>query len=135
MSPNVEKRPVVIRALLIPADLDRECRILDLPLTAAALSDAIGGGLLDDAVSGVIDSARYCVYLDADRRSGHAQENPRAVRVAARLGWERLAEQIQLRGDILITGLDARGNDADLPLALAELAHHSGLLACSCVHA
>jgi hypothetical protein len=128
MSPAPRKRAVSVRALLIPADLERRCAVQELALTAAALSDAIGGGLLDDALTDTINGAGYCLYADADRLTKLLPDNPRAVLLAARLGWIHLTDRIQLRGDILITGADHSGNDTDLPYALVEAAHRTGLL-------
>jgi hypothetical protein len=132
MSPAPHRRAVSIRALLIPADLQRRCAVLELVLTAAALSDAIGGGLLDDALTDTIDGAGYCLYADADRIAQGLPDNPRAVLLAARLGWIHLADRVQLLGDILITGADDTGNDTDLPYVLVEAAHRTGLLPCYC---
>jgi hypothetical protein len=125
---------VSVRALLIPADLARRCAVRELALTAAALSDAIGGGLLDDALTDTIGGAGYCLYANADRLTKLLPDNPRAVLLAARLGWIHLADRIQLLGDILITGTDHTGNDTDLPYALVEAAHRTGLLPCHCPH-
>jgi hypothetical protein len=127
MSPTPRNRPVSIRALLIPADLARRCAVHELPLTATALSDAIGGGPLDEALTDTINDAGYCLYADADRLTKHLPDNPRAALLSARLGWIHLADRIHLLGDVLLTGADDAGNDTDLPYALVEAAHRTGL--------
>jgi hypothetical protein len=42
--------PHPVRALRIPADLERHCTVQNLALTAVSLSDAIGGGPLEAAL-------------------------------------------------------------------------------------
>jgi hypothetical protein len=134
MSPAPRKRPVSVRALLIPADRERHCAVRDLTLTAASLSDAIGGGLLDDALSDTIDGSGYCLYADADRLAKRLPDNPRAVLLAARLGWADLADRVGLLGDLLIVGADPSDNDTDVPHTLIVAAHRTGLLPCHCQH-
>jgi hypothetical protein len=134
MSREPRKRPVSVRALLIPADLQRRCAVRELALTAAALSDAIGGGLLDEALSDTVGGLDYCLYADADRHAKRLPDNPRAVLLAARLGWIQLADRIHLHGDLLLTGTDPAGNDTDIPYAVIEAAHRTGLLPCACDH-
>lgn len=128
MPPPPRRRAVSIRTLQVPADLARHCTVHEIALTGAAISDAIGGGLLDDALTDTLDGAGYCLYADADRLTKHLPDNPRAVLLAARLGWVHLADRIHLRGDILITGADDAGNDTDVPHAVLVAAHRTGLL-------
>ncbi len=133
---SATRRPVSVRALLIPADLARPCRLLDLTLTAAAFSDAIGGGLLDEALTdtGTTTPPRtgYTLYADADRHTKQLPDNPRATLLAARLGWIDLADHLHLLGDLLLTGTDPTGNDTDLPHTVIDAAHRAALLPCTC---
>lgn len=115
-----------IQVLLIPADPDRPCLVRPLPDTAAALRDAIGGGLLDEAVYAVVNNLGYCVYLDEHR--GDQPENRRATMLAAHLGWLAAAWRTGLRGDALVCGVDRDGNDTDVPLAVVAVAGVAGLL-------
>jgi hypothetical protein len=120
-----------IHALLVPADPDRPCLVLALPPTATALSDAIGGGLLDDAVYATVNNLGYCVYLDERRHPLGLPGNRRAALLATHLEWLALAWQVGLRGDALVAGVDRDGNDTDVPLAVVGVAGVTGLLSVS----
>jgi hypothetical protein len=64
-------------------------------------------------------------------RQGRPRRAKRAGIRPDRLGWIHLADRIPLLGDLLITGADDSGNDTDLPYALVEAAHRTGLLPCA----
>lgn len=119
---------VSARALIIPTNLARPSQITDLALSAATLSDAIGGGLLEDTLIDTFDGTRYCVYADADRLVRRHPQNHRAVLLASRLGWLDLVDRFHLLGDILILGADDTGNDTDIRHPVIEAAHDTGLL-------
>lgn len=128
-----EERPFahvlgLVRVLLLPADAERACAVLAVPPTAAGLSDALGGALLDDVVHGTVNGLVYCVYVDERRHDLGLPDNPRARVLATHLGWLRHAWDVGLRGDALVAGVDVRGNDTDVPLALLLTARLAGLL-------
>jgi hypothetical protein len=85
------------------------------PRSSVAFSNAIGGGLLDDALTGVGEGGRFGVYLDLDREAKDLAANDRAVVLLVRLGLVERAVLAGLRGDALIVGIDARGGDCDVP--------------------
>lgn len=135
MTGTTDRRPVSVRALLIPADQTRTCQLLDLALTTATFSDAIGGGLLDEALTEAATGPTepgYTFYADADRTTKQLPGNPRAVLLTAHLDRTRLADDINLHGDILITGTDPGGNDTHLPHTVINAAHHTRILPCAC---
>jgi hypothetical protein len=126
--PTLRRRKVSVRALRIPANVERRCAVQELTLTAAALSDAIGGGLLDEALVESLEGVGYCVYADLDRVTRGFPVNARIAVLAARLGWIDLIDRAQLRGDLLIVGADDQGNDTDVPHTVIEAAQRCGLL-------
>jgi hypothetical protein len=128
MPPPGHRGRVCVRALIIPTDLTRPCQVTELALTAAALSDAIGGGLLDDILIDTFDGARHYVYADAERFTHRHPVNHRAVLLATCLGWLNLIDCFRLLGDILILGADSTGNDTDIHHPVIETAHRTGLL-------
>jgi hypothetical protein len=117
-----------LTALLIPADPRRSCALLALRESSVEFSDAIGGGLLDEAYHGSVDGQGYCVYLDDERLAKALPENPRAVFLAARLAWIDQVDRIGLRGDALLVGTGLSGEDADLPEPVLHAARRTGLL-------
>jgi hypothetical protein len=121
-------RRVTVHGLLVPWDLRRVCQVQELALTAVALSDAIGGGLLEEGLYGEIDAAAYSVYLDEDRVAKGLPLNERAAVLSARLGKVDRRWLAGLRGNALFLGRDERLDDADVPPALLEAARRSGLI-------
>ena len=117
-----------IWAMLIPADLARPCVVLRLPLSGIRFSDAIGGGLLDETICSAKTGQEHTVYQDADRDTHHLPHNHRAATLATRLDWPHVEDRLSLRGDILITGIDASGLDTHLPHAVLLSAVRAGLL-------
>jgi len=127
-----------VLALTIPADPVRPCAVVRVPATAVALSDAIGGGLLDEAVVVGRDEWACCVYADADREVRGLPANDRASGLVAGLtdgvpgtagpDSPAASEWPPLRGDVLVTGLDTDGNDTDLPPAVLDQVTAAGLL-------
>ncbi|MBI1758317.1 MAG: hypothetical protein HYR62_03700 [Actinobacteria bacterium] len=115
-------------ALLIPARTELPCELVPVPLTAAGISDSIGGGLLEEVVCGPDPDGAHTVYQDAAREMKALPDNPRAARLAARLGWPYLTGPTPLRGDALVLGLDEHGADADVPDVVLAAAVREGLL-------
>lgn len=122
------RRPIQARGLLVPANSAAPCTLRDLTLTAVALSDAIGGGLLEEALHGEIGGARFCVYLDEDRASKRLPPNAKAAALCARLGQTDSAWMNGLLGDVLLLGCDVHLNDVDVPLRVVEAARACGLV-------
>ena len=119
-------RVEAIRALRIPADSREHCSLLFLAPSAVALSDALGGGLLDDAYYGAVGPDCYCLYLDEERLTKRLELNHRAAVMAARLGWEN--RSTCLAGDALLVGADSRRNDVDVPASVITAAWRGGLI-------
>jgi hypothetical protein len=118
-----------VRGLLVPADTSRPCLVENLALTAVALSDAIGGGLLEEGVHGQINGVTFCVYVDEDRVAKKLRPNERAAVLSARLGETGRSWLADLRGDVLILGSDEQLDDVDVPAAVVEMARRAGLMA------
>lgn len=95
---------------------------------SAALSDLIGGGLLDEALHATFDGHRYVVYLDEQRVELDLPVNDRAVVLSARLGVVDRTWMRDLRGDALILGADEHRNDDNVPRAVLDLARAAGVL-------
>jgi hypothetical protein len=108
-------RTAPVLGLLVPAEAGHPVRVVLVAASSVAFSDAIGGGLLDDALTGVCEGGRYGVYLDLDREAKNLAPNDRAAVVLVRLGRVERAVLAGLRGDALLVGIDARGGDCDIP--------------------
>ena len=103
--------PTQLIALLMPADAGAPCRIVSVRNRAAAISEAIGGGLIDDVLIGGTTGGMYVLYAgdeDSDEQIVRP-DNPRAAVQAARLGHHGREVQRRLRGTVLATGLHATG--------------------------
>jgi hypothetical protein len=118
--------PGTVHALLIPADESEPPALIDVEARSASISEALGGGLLADPLTGSTPGGdRYCFY-----RLGAAPEprdNVRAVLLATRLGQlvrgdHTLHLQTRLRGTVIITGLRPRSDDdVDIPEYILKL--------------
>lgn len=128
------RRRMTLHVLLIPADPVRPCAVQRLPLSTAALSDAIGGGVLETVVTSAFEDCAFHVYADRHREARQLPDNQRAILLSARLGCIQLVDRIQLRGDVLLTGSDTAGNDLDVPYAVFEAAFRSRILPCPVPH-
>jgi hypothetical protein len=117
-----------VLGLRIPADAESPLALAVLRLTASALSDAIGGGLLEDALTAEGDGAGYTFYLDEHRVAKGLRPNGRAAVLAARLGHVNRAWLADLRGDVLVLGCDGRLDDVGVPRIVMEAAARSGLV-------
>jgi hypothetical protein len=126
LRPEPDRR--VVRGLLVPADPDRDCERVDLPLSAVALSDCIGGGLLDEVFYGqVAYGKRFCVYADLDRVAKEMLLNVRAEELVDRLSRSRACVGLDLWGNVLFLGATAVDDDADLPGAAWAIAQACGV--------
>jgi hypothetical protein len=108
-------RTAPILGLLVPAETRRPVSVVLVRASSVAFSDAIGGGLLDDALAGACEGGRYGVYLDLDREAKNLPANDRAAVLLARLGRVERAVLAGLRGDALLVGIGVRGGDCDIP--------------------
>lgn len=112
---NVAPKVAPVLGLLLPAEPGQPVRVVLVPQSSVAFSDAIGGGLLDDAFTGVCEGGQFGVYLDLDRDAKDLAANDRAAVLLVRLGLVERAVLAGLRGDVLIVGIDAQGGDCDVP--------------------
>lgn len=119
-------RVAPVLALLVPADAKLPVSVVLVRASSVAFSDAIGGGLLDDAVAGVCEGGRFGVYLDADREAKDLPANDRAAVLLVRLGHTERALLAGLRGDALVVGIDVRGGDTDVPAGALVAACQAG---------
>jgi hypothetical protein len=114
--------------LRIPADIGAPVKLVALTLTAVELSEAIGGGLLEEALDGEYDGGGYTFYLDEHRVAKGMPRNERAAVLAARLGHVGRELLSDLRGDALVMGWDRRLDDSSIPRGVLEVASRAGLL-------
>jgi hypothetical protein len=114
-----------VLGLRIPADLGQPVSLAVLPLTASALSEAIGGGLLEDALIGESKGSGY-TFLDEHRAAQGLPPNGREAVLAARLGHVNRAWPADLRGDVLVLGCDGRLDDVSVPRFVVKAAARSG---------
>jgi hypothetical protein len=117
-----------VLGLRIPADAGRPVVLAVLRLTATDLSDAIGGGLLEDALTAEDGGSGYTFYVDEHRVAKGLRGNDRAAVLAARLGHVTRAWLADLRGDVLVLGCDGRLDDVSVPRFVVDAAVRSGLM-------
>ncbi len=118
-----------VLALRIPADECTPCELVRVKSSAAAFSDAIGGGLLDEVTFDRGGPQPYTAYLDEDRDRKRLPENPRARMLSVWLGWPERGEPVRWEGDVLIAGMGDHGEDRDVPGSVLDAARRSGILA------
>ena len=116
-----------VLGLRIPADGGRSVVLSVLRLTATDLSDAIGGGLLEDALTSESGGSGYTFYVDEHRVAKGLRGNDRAAVLSAWLGHVTRAWLADLRGDVLVLGCDGRLEDVSVPLFVVDAAVRSGL--------
>lgn len=122
------RRRVTIQTLLLPGRPERPAELRELTLTTDALSDAIGGGLLDDRLRGRVGRQSFTMYVD-DSGTGRFSPNDRAIALAARLGIDDLRWLAGLRGDTLVVGYDPiTAEDVDVPAPVVAAARELGTL-------
>jgi hypothetical protein len=123
------RRPMdSIHAMLIPPDPDDPVCIFRVVNSAAALSEAMGGALLDDSVVGrLAGGSCYTMYL-ADELEPTGDPNPRAVALAKALGHFDRQLLGRMNGLVLVTGLNpCCGDDVDVPEEMFEVALRAGI--------
>jgi hypothetical protein len=113
---------------LVPADVARPVVLGALRLSASVLSEAIGGGLLEEALTAKDGRAGYTFYLDEQRVVKDLPLNDRAAVLSARLGQVDRRWLAGLRGDALVMGCDRRLDDTDVPGVVLVAAYQGGLL-------
>lgn len=116
-----------VLGLRISAEVGQPLALVALPLSASALSDAIGGGLLDDALTAEGGDGGYTFYVDEHRVAKGLPGNDRAAVLSARLGHVTRAWLADLRGDVLVLGCGGRLEDVSVPLFVVDAAVRSGL--------
>lgn len=100
--------------LLVPVDGTCPCTLVVIPNSAAGISDALGGVLLDACAVDGMPTHRCWVYLDSDRHDRRLPHNQQLDRLASALGWppDRFGDWL---GPALVTGRDLYWADLDLP--------------------
>ena len=117
-----------ITALLVPADDTCPVRLLQVEDRAQEFSEAIGGGLLDETAAQLPDGQFVALYQDEDRLAVGLPRNTRAAQLAAYLRLALRSPFGQLRGDLLVTGLDASRTDTNVPSSVLVAARLAGLI-------
>ena len=126
--------PRQVRVLLVPADPAGQVQLMVVADSARAISDALGGCLLDDTTVGALPQGGwFTVYLAdgvylAEGDVATLPGNPRAAALVARLGLVGRQFQARIRGPVLIAGLDPdTGADVDVPVEVVAAAEQTGL--------
>lgn len=116
----------VLSGLLLPADPGLPLSLCTVKDSAGAISDLLGGVLLDFLIWCVGDGAFATVYC-AEERAG-LPVNQRLSVVATRLGVTDRAFHDAARGDALILGVTGQdqGVDVDVPAPVVAAAHRCG---------
>ena len=119
--------PAQLTALLMPAQVETPCQIVSVRNRSAAISEAIGGGLIDDVLVGGTAGGMYVIYACDDEQTTRPA-NPRATVLAVRLGHYGREVQRRLRGTVLVVGLLADGTgDTDVPATVLTAATRAGI--------
>jgi hypothetical protein len=125
--PDIRRRSLV--GLLVPSDDAGPCRLLQVRDRSAAISDLLGGGTIDEVISGSVDGHLITVYA----RDCGGLLNSRAGTIAARLGYEGRDIMRRLAGHVLIVGQHPSGTqDIDVPRAVLALVAASGIEVLAC---
>lgn len=113
-----------LRALLVPA-AGMPAEVIEVGQTAGAISDALGGHLLDDTTIGELPDGRRVTFYRSEE-PGALPDNPAAAALAARVAATDRATLARLRGPVLVLGLDGT-SDVSIPDELIVVARQTGL--------
>jgi hypothetical protein len=114
--------------LVIPADPRARLLVTVMAPTCSEISAAIGGGLVEDALSGQLGGAGYTFYADQNRVMKALPGNDRAAVLAARLGHTHRGLMAGLRGDVLVLGCRGLAEDVSVPRGVVDAARQSALI-------
>lgn len=113
---------LVLCGLLVPADPGLSIALRTIEDSAVAISDLLGGVLLDDPLTwNLTDGISAAVYLGEDRAD--LPDNDRLSALATRLGIVDRVFHAAARGDALVLGATRHGDDLDVPDAVTAAAH------------
>lgn len=115
----------VLAGLLVPAADGRPLELCAVADTAAAISDLLGGALLDDTVTWSLGCGASASVYWAEDRAG-LPVNQRLSVLATRLGIVDQAFHAAARGDALILGTTCQGRDTDVPATVTAAADRCG---------
>ena len=103
-----------VLALLVPAMEPWPCQVLTVDVDALVADGPDGARPVHAVLDGAVSEGLYVFH--ARRPDGALPDNPRAAVLAAGLGFAGWDVRRRMRGDVLVTGVDARsGWAADLP--------------------
>lgn len=129
MAGTASSPPGSVLGLRIPSDRSVPAVLQVLRLSSSELRAAIGGGLLEEALTAEVDGGGYTFYVDEHRVAKGLPPNDRAAALSARLGHVTRAWLADLRGDVLVLGCDGHLDDVSVPRCVVDAALRSGLLA------
>jgi hypothetical protein len=114
--------------LVIPADPQARLLVTVMAATRSGIGAALGGGLVEDALTGQVGGAGYTFYADQNRVMKDLPGNDRAAVLAARLGHTHRGLMAGLRGDVLVLGCRGLAEDVSVPRAVVDAARRSALI-------
>ena len=117
--------PRILTALLVPADVHRPITVHAVQDCAAAISDCIGGVLLDDPLTLPLPDGTLIGLYRAEDRTG-LPDNPRLAVITTRLAVTDRMFQARAHGDVLILGTTPLAADTDIPAAVTAAAVQAG---------
>jgi hypothetical protein len=115
----------VLTGLLVPADTGRPLALRAVADSAAAISDLLGGVLLDDAVTWNLGGG-VCVSVYWAEDRADLPVNERLSVLATRLGIVDRTFHAAARGDALLLGATRQGRDLDVPRSVTVAADRCG---------
>jgi hypothetical protein len=115
----------VLVGLLVPVGGVRPLELCAVADTAAAISDLLGGVLLDDTDTWNLGCGGFVSVYRAEDRAG-LPDNQRLCMLATRLGIVDRALHTGARGDVLLLGATRHGRDTDVPVTVTAAADRCG---------